>query len=358
MIYPFRKKFDQLFIDFQKSEVEIIQNNCENRFYSKRNDDDYVNSIYTPIRNIGIKATYSSAGIKTGYSVDYVNDNFAPLSSKDKEGKTLYDFVTSFFQTFNVITEIVDNKIYLARWDEIIVQPPTDWTKKLAAGVNTFKPSIDGYAQNNTIKLGTIYEGGDEYIGSRNIACSNKNLDAKSDLFTIDCHVPNYVQSFGGIVPDLSEKESFSTFQFLISAYESEGVKAQTTALIAIHFFDGVTTDVALKYMQMPSIYSIENEYQTLSKVLEYPEYREVSCWLTISDVVNLRFYAQYYFQQLGGCYFINKIAGFNPQKSLVATKLELIKVSDLTPLTPPDTDYYVDGVGDAFTDGEGDIFY
>ena len=46
MIYPFRKKFDQLFLDFEKSEVEIIQNNCENGFYSKRYDNNYVNRIY------------------------------------------------------------------------------------------------------------------------------------------------------------------------------------------------------------------------------------------------------------------------------------------------------------------------
>ena len=136
------------------------------------------------------------------------------------------------------------------------------------------------------------------------------------------------------------------------------GVKSQTTALIAINFDDGVTKDVALNYMEMPSIYSIENEYNLLSKVLEYPEWREVSCWLTINDIINLRFYAQYYFQQLGGSYFINKIAGFNPSKSLVATKLELIKVSDKSPTTPPDTEYYVDGVGNGFTDGEGDLFF
>ena len=200
--------------------------------------------------------------------------------------------------------------------------------------------------------------GGSEDLNSKLISCLNKNLDAKSDLFTIDANIPPFVQSYGGIIPNLSDAKTFETFQFFISAYESEGVKAKTTAYIATHFDDGVTKESALNYMQMPSVYSIENEYQLLSEVLKYPEYREVSCWLTINDIINLRFYAQYYFQQLGGSYFINKIAGFNPSKSLVATKLELIKVSDKSPSTPPNTEYYVDGVNDGFTDGINDLFY
>lgn len=322
-------------------------------------DDEYVKSIYTPIRSLGVKAVYNSTtGVHEGFKLAFIGNDFKPLESGDKTDKTLHDFVTAFFQIFNVIVEEVGDEIRLARWDQLINQPPIDWSPKLSDGVIKFKPSISGYTQSNKIKFGSIFEGGSEDLNSKLISCLNKNLDAKSDLFTIDANIPPFVQSYGGIIPNLSDAKTFETFQFFISAYESEGVKAKTTAYIATHFDDGVTKESALNYMQMPSVYSIENEYQLLSEVLKYPEYREVSCWLTINDIINLRFYAQYYFQQLGGSYFINKIAGFNPSKSLVATKLELIKVSDKSPTTPPNVEYYVDGIGDGFTDGIGDLFY
>lgn len=322
-------------------------------------EDEFVKSIFTPIRSIGIKAVYeSTTGAHQGWTLAVIGNEFKPLDNGDKTDKTLHDFVTAFFQVFNVIVEPIGDEIRLARWDNLIEQPPIDWTKKLANGTIKFKPSISGYTQNNRIKFSSIFEGGSEDLNSKLISCLNKNLDAKSDLFTIDANIPPFVQSYGGIIPNLSDAKTFETFQFFISAYESVGVKAKTTAYIATHFDDGVTKESALNYMQMPSVYSIENEYQLLSEVLKYPEYREVSCWLTINDIINLRFYAQYYFQQLGGSYFINKIAGFNPSKSLVATKLELIKVSDKSPSTPPNTEYYVDGVNDGFTDGINDLFY
>ena len=323
--------------------------------------DEYAKSIYTPVRSIGVKVQYDSiTGASEGFKLDFIGNEFLPLDGGDKTDKTLHDFVTAFFQVFNVIVEPVGYEIRLARWDSLIEQPPIDWTRKLADTKQKFKPSISGYSQNNNIKFASVFEGGSEFLNGKNIQCLNKNLDIQSDLFSIDANVPPFVQSYGGIIPNLSDAKTFDTFQFFISAYESVGVKSQTTAYIAINFDDGVTKDVALNYMEMPSVYSIENEYHLLSKVLKYPEWREVPCWLTINDIINLRFYAQYYFQQLGGSYFINKIAGFNPTKSLVATKLELIKVSDKSPTTPPDTDYYVDGVGNGFTDGdgEGDLFF
>ena len=344
------------FIEY-KYNVKFLTNGLS--FSGNIFSDEYVKSIYTPIRSLSVKVQYNSeTGIKEGFKLDFIGNEFLPLEVGDKTDKTLHDFVTSFFQIFNVIVDYVGDEIRLARWDNLIDQPPIKWTDKLDNKTIKFKPSISGYTQNNQIKFASVFEGGGENLNGKIIKCLNKNIDIKSDLFSIDANIPNFAQSYGGIIPNLSDAKTFETFQFFISAYESVGVKAQTTANIATHFDDGITKDTALNYMQMPSAFSIENEYNLLSKVLEYPEYREVSCWLTINDIINLRFYAQYYFQQLGGSYFINKIAGFNPSKSLVATKIELIKVSDKSPTTPPNLEYYVDGVENGFTDGENDLFY
>lgn len=321
-------------------------------------DDQYISNIYTPIRNLGIKANYNSLGVNQGFSVAYIDDSFLPLDCGDKTDKTLSDFVNSFFQHFNVLKDEVDGSFRLYRWDDLENAPVIDWSNKLSTDKRKFRPSVSGFNQNNYIKFSSIYEGGDSLVGSRNVTCQNKNLDAKGDLFTIDANIPEFVQGYGGVIPDLSLEKSFETFQFFITGYESEGVLSRTTATIAVNFDDGVTQVYIAKYLQIPSVYSINNEYKLLEKILQYPVYREVSAWLTINDILKLRFFAQYYFKELGGSYFLNKITGFNPDKSKIATKLELIKISDKSPVTPPDVEYYVDGVNDGFTDGVGDLFY
>lgn len=343
------------FIEY-KYNVKFLTNGGE--FAHNLWSDKYASAMYEPIRNIGVKAQYSATGANEGFKLAYIGDEFKPLDCGDKSDRTVYDYVQGFFQIFNVIKDEVGDEIRLYRWDEIEDADVIDWSNKLAAGQIKFKPSLNGFTQNNRIKFSSIYEGGSEDTGSRNITCQNKNLDAKSDLFTINAHIPNYVQGYGGVIPNLSESKSFEQFQYFITGYESEGNLQRTTATIAVNFDDTVTTAYHALYLQIPSVYSIQNEYLLLEKALQYPIYREVSVWLTIYDIVGLQFFKQYYFKQLGGCYFLNKISGFNPDKSQTPTKLELFKISDKSPATPPNTDYYADGVSEGFTDGENDLFY
>jgi len=92
--------------------------------------------------------------------------------------------------------------------------------------------------------------------------------------------------------------------------------------------------------------------------MIEYPKVYEIKKWLTLNDIYNLRFFRQYYVRQLNGSYFINKISGFNPDKSKEPTTIELIKISDKTPTPTFDFDYWVDGFNNKFTDGFGNYFY
>ena len=353
------------FCIYAKTIFQFIEYKYNVKFYTNGGEfshnlwsDKYASSIYTPIRNLGIKVQYSATGVNEGFKLAYISDEFLPLDCGDKSSKTIGDFVQTFFQLFNVIKDEQGSDIKLYRWDEIIEADVVDWSNNLGAGQIKFKPSINGFTQNNSIKFSSIYEGGSPEEQSRVITCLNKNLDIKSDLFTIKAHIPNYYQGYGGIIPNLSDSKSFEEFQFFITGYENETEKQRTTATIAINFDDTITQAYHALYLQIPSIYSITNEYSTLEKALQYPIYREVSVWLTIYDIINLSFFKQYYFKQLGGSYFINKISGFNPDKSKVATKIELFKISDKSPTTPPNADYYTDGIGEGFTDGEGDLFY
>ena len=79
-------------------------------------NDEYVKSIYTPIRSIGVKAVYNSTtGAHEGFKLAFIGNEFLPLETGDKTDKTLHDFVTAFFQVFNVIVEPIGDEIRIAR---------------------------------------------------------------------------------------------------------------------------------------------------------------------------------------------------------------------------------------------------
>jgi len=318
-------------------------------------DDEFAKRLYTPLRNLTLKFNYST----NEYYFDYNQESvFSPLDSKDKEAKTLYDYVIAFFQLFNILKDDVNDEIRLARWDELRNATVENWSNKLSTTGGTFKPSFANIAQKSNIKFSSVNEEMSPLTGAKTLTSNNKNLEVENDLFQINANVPKFVHGYGGVLPDLSDAKTFETFQFFVTAYESEGELARTTAQIKVAFSDGVTSDYTILYLPLPSIYGINNEYLFFDKVIKYPEFREVNVWLTPYDVHNLQFLKQYYFKKLGGSFFINKISGFNPDKSLVPTKIELLKISDKTPLTPPDTDYYVDGIGDGFVDGQNDLWY
>ena len=65
-----------------------------------------------------------------------------------------------------------------------------------------------------------------------------------------------------------------------------------------------------------------------MDSILAYPKFYEIKKWLTISDIRGFEFFKQYYISELNGSFFVNKIKGFNPDKSKDPTTIELIKVS------------------------------
>lgn len=70
---------------------------------------------------------------------------------------------------------------------------------------------------------------------------------------------------------------SFQTYQianhlnsskYFITGYESEDDLQRTTATIAVNFDDTITQVYHALYLQIPSVYSIQNEYLLLEKAL------------------------------------------------------------------------------------------
>jgi hypothetical protein len=316
-------------------------------------DDEFAVKIYVPVRDIAIR--YKDGGY-------YFEFDPAPVylphkDQKDKADKTLHDCVNGFMQLINVVKDDirVNNQpaIRLARFDDmednaLIV----DWTNNMAHPVEPlFKPSFDGYARESIIKFSTVFEGGDSLLNSKTLTCGNENLDAKIDLFTIDGYVCGFINVSGGVVPDLSPKESFKTFCYMLDGGLSD------SAIEIKTYADGFT-HTAYAQLQKAALYSLDGEYQLIDKMLDRPKYYEVERWLTLNDIKNFEFWKLYYIKQLGGAFFVNKISGFNPQKSTQPVKIELIKVTDKFTPVQPFLSVWVDGIGDDWTDGINDVWY
>ncbi len=349
--------------DFIKFKFGIDFNTNGDEFLYNLFADPFASKAYTPIRSLNIRKVYNSlTGLVEGFKIDKVGSKFSPLEdSEDKKEKTLYDAIVVFFQHFNVMMdENLSDNIKLYRWDDLNYADIEDWSKKISDKEITFKPSISGFAQNSKIKFASIYENGLPETSQRILTCKNKNIDFENELFSINAYIPSLIQVNGGFIPDLSEAKSFETFELFVTGYESIEVLQRTTSAVAVLFKDSGSDaiETSLNYLQIPSIYGIGQEYRLLDDALKYPVFYEAQFWLTAYDIINLKFFKQYYIDRLGGSFFINKISGFNPEKANTPTKVELLQIGTKIPLSPPDTEYYVDGKGEGFTDGLGDLFY
>lgn len=363
---------------FAKTIFEFIEYKYSVKFYTEGGgfigniwDDPIALQMYTPFKNIMLfpkTITVPNIGDYYFLSADYATildtDNFKPLNDiKDKDDKTLYDYVTAFFQHLNIIKDEIQvngvDVIALRRWDDMEASSQIkDWSHKLSDKDRTFKPSVDGFSQNSYIKFKERFEGCDEERYSRIITSLNKGLDEKSDLFSIDAYVPAFIRlgTSSDIVPDLSSEESFKTFQFFVHA-------GLTTSDVTVKFlftdvFNVQVTKSATLKLYKPALYNLNSEYVLLNTAMQYPKFWEVECWLTMNDILKIEFWRKYYFRELNGCFFLNKISGFNPEKSKAPTKLELFKISDQVPEATDFLDFWVDGIDDPFTDGDGDYFY
>ena len=351
------------FCAFAKTIFEFIQykydvNFCVNEVGLAGNiwDDTYASSVYVPVRNIDVRFHYTGLSV-TGFYFDTITGGeFLPETGlEDKPDKSLYDFVNAFFQHFNIIKDEIEilgePAIKLSRFDDIKTLAPVVKFTGRFSGTPKFKPFVDGFAQENLIKFDNIYPEGNPLINSRTVTCLNKNLDATSDLFSIDSYIPAFVPITGGVIPDLSTTESFSTFEFLINS----GLSTNSIRIRISEDSDAQDTSMQL---YKAAIYSLSGEYTFLNEIMARPRFYEVQKWLTLNDIKAIEFFKQYFIQELNGSYFINKISGFNPKKSNEPTKIELIRISDKVAIDFKELEYWVDGLENNFTDGMGNKFF
>jgi len=317
-------------------------------------DDAIAPTVFVPIRNLHVSFIIGGSGVESFYFRNKPESvKFQPhKDTGDKKDKTLSTLVNSYFQLFNAIIDEVNEGFAVRRFDDLKNVNPVNFGA-LAEGTKTFKPSISGYKQKNYIKFAKVFEGGAKSEGQRTIFCENNNIDIEGDLFEIDAFINNFIARGADNAPNLSKEESFETFSFFVPS----GTMATP---INIKVSDNIGNEVSANLaLQKAALYNIGGEYTFLEEILTYPVFWEVEKWLTMRGVRALKFFQQYYIKELGGSFFINKISGFNPDKSTKPTKLELIKISNKVPV-PVDNyteSVWADGLGNPFVDGDNNLY-
>lgn len=347
------------FCIFAKTIFEFLEYKFDLNFYTTGDtfpgniwDDSIIAGTFTPARDISV---YTGDGTTWSF---FVRNTLFPgffephHDTIDKPDKSLYDFIVSFIQHYNIV---IDNEegitdIKLRRFDDI-EQYGTVVNWSGLAKKPIFKPYVDGYAQNSYIKFGAVYPGANEYLNAKTIVSNNKSLDPEVDLFEIDAYVPAVSKTYTYIMLDVAE--SFETFQFL--AYSP--VPDFLTSTIRTHNRTNTAIYTASLQLTPAVLVSMVTEYIKLEDALLYPEFYEVEKWLGLRDMVSFKPFNLYYFQELNGCYFVNKISGFNPDKSTAPTKLELIKINSRDPDPVYLFEFWTDGFEEVFTEGIGEKF-
>jgi hypothetical protein len=325
-------------------------------------DDAVAPLVYIPLRNVNIVTNNLGGGnAEIFFKAESFLEIYSPLKDqRDKRDKTIYDFVIAFFQHFNILKDELkisgEQIIRLARFDDLeTIADVVNFSGK-TSGISKFMPKIEGYAQENLIKFKEIYPEGDSLVNSKTLNSLNVNIDIRADLFDIDAYIPAVFAdgtTSNGDILDMTVKESFKTFAFFIS-------DGETTNNVEVKVKDIINPALTLgtRKLQLSVAYDLDSEYNFLDDIIDYPKVYEADMWLTMADIRNFEFFKQRWIQELNGSFFVNKIKGFNPEKSKKPTTLELIKISDKTPPADPNLNNWVDGVQDDWVDGENDFWF
>ena len=313
------------FCAYVKTIFEYIEDTYDVNFGSTESfdynifQDAFGGSMYVPLRNITIKHT------GTGYYFIYNNFQFLPYeTTKAYESKTLYDMCKSYFKIFNCVIDkedlVSENPNYLIRrFDDITNAEEVDFSDNYQDETVTFSPALPNYLQQNYIRFTNVFDNGNPLTNSKLITCLNKNLepgDTSTTLFEIDSFVNNLVFTSSA---NLTQEESLETFSFFVSGGTISSITINSTEL-----------DVnisASKNMQLAEMYDLSSEYFTVDDMVSYPKAYVAKKWLTLVDISNLQFFKKYFVRELNGLFFLNKISGYNPDKSKEAVELEFIKL-------------------------------
>lgn len=302
-------------------------------------DSNAYNSFFL-MPNLVLNQEYNSTTATRTIWFEFDDEaTFEPNGESSSLDIGLLDLLKIFLQTFNVITnQYYDNNnklhIEMYKFDDIESADMLNWSGKIDAATKPkFKPLLSGYGQKSYIYYSSVYTGAAEYKGARVIESSNVNLDAKTELFSIDSYYPPNLAITSSIgIENLVESEALNKIMFFV-----QGSTAFANS-ITFHLETGASADnLIITTTATPTLcqfYAVANEYNTLETLADKPKVYEAKLWLSPKDVESLTAFQLVYIKELRGAFFVTKVKGYNPSMSKEATTVYLMKVSDITPST------------------------
>jgi hypothetical protein len=279
-------------------------------------------------------------------------------SLRDKSKKTAFDFLITVCQQFNLIikqkTDVITNitSIELYNFNKINYYQNTnivDWSKNFK-GIKSFKPSLDNFYRDSWITYKHLPEQYNFRAAGYPVYSNNNNLPVEGTILEIDAYLPysytlnaNYED-----IPWLNDEKSFEEFIFLNCSGDKTPVNWYMWHSGSSYFTKPYIMTVQKAATDMYGIYN---------EIFNLPRIFTIEKWITLDEISKLDFFNQYYFEQLGASFYINKISGYNPMKSFDATTLELIEVSKKIPFGPIIPNVWVDGNNEIYTDGTTDYY-
>lgn len=291
--------------------------------YTIFNDTEF-KKTYIPFPNVYNPNVVPSPGT-TPFKIELNRTGtYEPLEiNEGYKEKTVYDFFITTLKLFGCGFEEVNGKYEVIRLDGIgLIGTSSDFLPGYMAAnykfENEYKPTIDNYGVNSLIKM-KPFSDAPETLGARIVQSNNKNQDALKTIFTIDAHIPAVTPAPS--IPLVGEAEGLNEFTYMQDS--------ERTALVTV--YSGGQTDSSSSNhdvtLTIPNIYTVATEYDFLDGVLQDPETRTIKRWVTASQLDGFRKIAGYYVPEFGAWYFVNKIKGFNPEKSKAPVEFELIKL-------------------------------
>lgn len=319
-------------------------------------DDSVFQKMFIMVRDIAPATTATADQFYWALSKDTTTGRYSYRGFGEVEetrDKSLYDLFTAILNVFQA-TIILENGVYkIRRFNDLDNVTPVDFSGNIST-TPKLKPFIDKFNQVNYIKYETTPEDVRDQIMTT-LTCNNVNIEKVKELFKIPLYYPQFTDE--GVISELrpliTTSESFKSFKFL-----TEG--NTIPELIQFNLNSTVESNQSANKTDVLSatLFDITSEYTLFNSMLSYPVFYEIKKWMRAIDILNLNFFTPYYIKELNGSFFINKIKGFNPDKSRQATTLELIKINNNTPAPPGDAvELWVDGIGDTWTDGVGTSF-
>ncbi|HNF72066.1 MAG TPA: hypothetical protein PLP34_06620, partial [Chitinophagaceae bacterium] len=146
------------------------------------------------------------------------------------------------------------------RFDTIQYAEIIDFSKNIKE-VSKFEPIIENYKQTNYIKWASVATGTDEFLNSKTITVSNKNIETGStddSLFEID----GFISNLSDGLLNLTETESFSTFIFIIPTDETKSFEISAIDTNGNQLDATITCEYA-------GMYDLSGEYNFLQKFVK-----------------------------------------------------------------------------------------